>query len=157
MPVRKRCITCGREFECKPSHVDRMQNCSVLCRKRYWERRKNEKEAQKVAKVVEKAAVNRLSPAQSSKIRGQIANFVRNQLDLANEVILGNIEWSPTQARVFATLLNKVVPDLSASYHQHEINHKDVIDLSRDELERIAAGIEVSYVENSNASKEQAA
>ena len=110
-----------------------------------------------MAKVVEKAAVNRLSPAQSSKIRGQIANFVRNQLDLANEAILGNIEWSPTQARVFATLLNKVVPDLSASYHQHEINHKDVIDLSRDELERIAAGIEVSYVENSNASKEQAA
>ena len=108
-----------------------------------------------MSKAIEKSDISRLSPAQSSKIRGQIAGFVRNQINIANEVVQGTIDWSPTQARVFATLLNKVVPDLSASYHQYEVSHKEVIDLSRDELERIAAGIEVQHVEESDAGKEQ--
>lgn len=56
--------------------------------------------------------------------------------------MVGAVDWSPTQARVFGMLLNKVVPDLNASYVQHEHSNKDIIDLSREELERIASGID---------------
>ena len=84
----------------------------------------------------------RLTPTQSAQIRGQIAEYMRSQIEIANLVVVGEVSWNATQARVFATLLAKVVPDLSATYHQHEINHKDIMELSRDELERIAAGIE---------------
>lgn len=63
---------------------------------------------------------------------------------------MGGKEWNPTQARVFSALLNKVVPDLNASYVQHEHTTKEVTDLSREELEAIAQGvstIEVEYKE----------
>ena len=48
---------------------------------------------------------------------------------------------------MFSTLLNKVVPDLSASYIQHEHSTKELVDMSRDELERIAAGLDAIDVE----------
>ena len=93
-------------------------------------------------KVTDLATKHELTPMQSSQIRGQIAGFVRNQIDIANNVVVGAVEWNPTQARVFGMLLNKVVPDLNASYVQHEHNNKNIIDLSREELERIASGID---------------
>jgi len=100
-----------------------------------------------MSKNVALAEKTRLTPAESAKIRGQISTFVRDQLTLANEVVVGTREWSPTQARVFSTLLNKVVPDLSASFVQHEVSSRDLIDLSREELEAIAAGIEIIDIE----------
>lgn len=95
-----------------------------------------------MTKAVALAKEHTLSPTQTAHIRGQIAGLVREQVTHANEVVLGIREWNPTQARVFSTLLNKVVPDLSASHVQLEHSVKDVIDMSRDELERIAAGID---------------
>jgi len=95
-------------------------------------------------------AQTELTPAQSAKIRGQIANYVRDQITDAHQVVMGGKEWNPTQARVFSALLNKVVPDLNASYVQHEHTTKEVTDLSREELEAIAQGvstIEVEYKE----------
>ena len=100
-----------------------------------------------MAKLMEKAE---LTPAQSAKIRGQIANYVRDQITDAHMVVMGDKQWNPTQARVFSALLNKVVPDLNASYVQHEHTTKEITDLSREELEAIAQGvstIEVEYKE----------
>lgn len=83
-----------------------------------------------------------LSPNQVANLRGQIAKNMSNHIVMADEVLKGHREWSPTQARVFSNLLNKVIPDLSASYHQHEHSHKSLTEMSRTELEAIASGVE---------------
>ena len=83
-----------------------------------------------------------LSPNQVANLRGQIAKNMSNHIVMADEVLKGHREWSPTQARVFSTLLNKVIPDLSASYHQHEHSHKSLTEMSRTELEAIASGVD---------------
>ena len=55
---------------------------------------------------------------------------------------MGKLEWSPTQARVFATMLNKVMPDLTAQFVQHEHNIQESPDkMSREQLEAIASGV----------------
>ena len=83
-----------------------------------------------------------LSPNQVAKLRGQIAKNMSNHIVMVDEVLKGHRDWSPTQARVFSNLLNKVIPDLSASYHQHEHSHKSLTEMSRTELEAIASGVE---------------
>lgn len=83
-----------------------------------------------------------MSPQQIAQVRSKIATLVRQQLPHAHEVVLGAREWSPTQANVFKTLLSKVVPDVSATYSQVDMNVKDTRELTREDLERIAAGID---------------
>ena len=100
-----------------------------------------------------------LSPHQVANLRGQIAKNMETHISLADEVIKGHREWSPTQARVFSNLLNKVIPDLSASYHQHEHSHRALNEMSREELERIASGvdeiIDAEPIEEGNDDREQ--
>jgi len=141
--VKLTCANCNKEFWTRASHEDRRKFCSIECRKDAPIRRK----AEEMTKLM---AQTELTPAQSAKIRGQIANYVRDQITDAHMVVMGDKQWNPTQARVFSALLNKVVPDLNASYVQHEHTTKDVTDLSREELEAIAQGvstIEVEYKE----------
>ena len=145
--VEKTCITCGKPFKAPRAWDDRMKNCSFNCRQAARKAKREKKHLENMSKNVALAEKTRLTPAESAKIRGQISTFVRDQLTLANEVVVGTREWSPTQARVFSTLLNKVVPDLSASFVQHEVSSRDLIDLSREELEAIAAGIEIIDIE----------
>ncbi len=95
-----------------------------------------------MAKTMALAKAHTLSPAQTAHIRGQIAGLMQEHVSIANEVILGTVDWNPTQARVFSALLNKVVPDLKSSSVHLETSDKNVIDMSREELERIAAGID---------------
>lgn len=84
-----------------------------------------------------------LTPGQVARMRAGVFQRVRNQINEAHEVVMGNKEWSPTQARVFATMLNKVMPDLTAQFVQHEhVQKTDMRELSREELERIASGVE---------------
>ena len=92
----------------------------------------------------------RLTPQQSAQIRGQIAKYVSEQINLAHSVVVGSQDWNPTQARVFGMLLNKVVPDLNASFVQHEHNVKQLTELSRSELEAIAQGVATIEVEGDN-------
>ena len=88
---------------------------------------------------MKKATEVTLTPAQSAKIRYQISRYISEQLPLAHSVVTGATNWNPTQARVFSTLLNKVVPDLTASFVQHDIASRPLTELSRSELEAIAA------------------
>ena len=92
----------------------------------------------KMAALVEK---ERLTPAQSAAIRAEVANYIGEQIKDAHQVVMGFKNWNPTQARVFGMLLNKVVPDLNASFVQHEHTTKQLTDLTREELEAIAQGI----------------
>lgn len=96
-----------------------------------------------------------LSPHQVASLRGQIASKMQTHLTLADEVVKGHIEWTPTQARVFSSLLNKVIPDLSASYHQHEHSVKELNEMSREELERIASGVDNIIESDEKEVKEQ--
>lgn len=100
-----------------------------------------------MAKTMALARAHTLSPAQTAHIRGQIAGLMHEQVSIANDVVLGTVDWNPTQARVFSALLNKVVPDLKSSSIHLEHSDKDVIDMSREELERIAAGIDAIEAE----------
>lgn len=104
-------------------------------------------ELKKMKRVTELAEKERLTPAQSAQIRAEIAKSVSDQIIDAHQVVMGAKTWNPTQARVFGMLLNKVVPDLNASYVQHEHTTKQLTDLSREELEAIAQGVAVIDVE----------
>ena len=84
----------------------------------------------------------KLTPLQVANMRAGLYRKVENQIEEAHRVVMGEIGWSPTQARVFATLLGKVMPDLTAQFVQHE----HTIDtqpekLSREQLEAIASGV----------------
>lgn len=100
------------------------------------------------------AEKERFTPSESAKIRADIAKAIKTHINAASEVLAGNISWNPTQARVFGILLNKVVPDLNATFVQHEHNTRQLVDLSREELERIAAGLDVIDVETTDESNQ---
>jgi hypothetical protein len=142
----KRCQTCEKEYTTKPSKLERSSFCSMKCRK-------TASEVKKMKAVVANAGKMELTPAQSAQIRGQIANYVKDQITIANEVVMNGKDWTPTQARVFGMLLNKVVPDLNASYVQHEHQVKNLTEMTREELEAIASGakvIEGEYAEDAD-------
>jgi len=81
----------------------------------------------------------KLTPARIIALRSRISGIIGSQLDTAEKVILGTQTWSPTQARVFSALLNKVVPDLKLTHNQHDHVHTDATKLSREDLMAIAA------------------
>ena len=138
--VTVKCVVCKKTFQTRASHAKRRRYCSMECRKLS----PDIKRAREMTALVEK---ERLTPAQSAKIRAQIADFVGEQVKDAHAVVMGAAEWNPTQARVFGMLLNKVVPDLNASFHQHEHQTKQLQDLSREDLEAIASGISTIVIE----------
>ena len=85
---------------------------------------------------------DRLTPLQVANMRSGLFRRVERQIGEAHAVVMGKQEWSPTQARVFATMLNKVVPDLTAAFVQHEHNIQDAPEkMTREQLETIAAGV----------------
>jgi|TARA_R100000234_G_scaffold109898_1_gene82020 hypothetical protein len=89
-----------------------------------------------------------LTPQQVSVLRGKISQKMTKNLTMAQEVLQGKREWTPTQARVFSALLNKVIPDVSMQYAQVDVQTKEASNLTRKELEEIASGIyEVAKVE----------
>jgi hypothetical protein len=92
-----------------------------------------------MSEFMKKATEVTLTPSQSAKIRYAISRYITEQLPLAHSVVIGATIWNPTQARVFSTLLNKVVPDLTAAFVQHEVTNRPLTELSRSELEAIAS------------------
>lgn len=106
-------------------------------------------------KKIEKTAI--FSPAKAAALRSDVSRLVSKHIKMADEVVQGSRIWTPTQARVFSTLLNKVLPDLTAGFIQHEHTVKTAIELTRDELERIAAGADdITDVEYTDVDKEHA-
>lgn len=94
-----------------------------------------------------------LSQAQLKRMRRDIAACVEQQLAEAHKAVMGDAlaltdedgkpvaptVWSPTQARVFGMLLNKVLPDLSANHTKVEKVEKPLTQMSREELEALVA------------------
>ena len=103
-------------------------------RKRAWR-------AESPARLAQIAESQPLTPQQSAKLRGHIVTAIGLQLPQAHAVVMGIHQWTPTQARVFALLLDKVLPNLSASYGLAETAATGVEQMTREALEAVAAGI----------------
>ena len=65
---------------------------------------------QRPAELIDMSVGQPLTPAQSAKVRAYVFGMLRAQIPCAHRVVMGELEWSPTQARVFATLLDKCLP-----------------------------------------------
>lgn len=157
------CEHCGRDFTAKPVHDRRGESPRRFCSKRcagaqrtaaaaaarmgeqVKPRRTSEASVtQHPAELMEMALVQALTPGQSAKVRSYIFGLLRAQIPLAHRVVMGEVEWSPTQARVFGQLLDKCVPDLSASFMVGEKDDGDLTLLSRRELEALAGRDEIA-------------
>lgn len=85
---------------------------------------------------------NKLTPLQVANMRAGLYRKVERQIGEAHKVVMGDIQWNPTQARVFSTMLNKVMPDLTAQFVQHEHTIEEAPEkLSREQLEAIAGTV----------------
>ena len=103
-----------------------------------------EKKRRRLSRALKKADEARLSPRTIARLRADIAQAVSEQLVDAHDVVMGRNDktWTATQARVFGILINKVIPDLHASYVKKEDDDdRPLEDISRDDLERIVAGM----------------
>jgi hypothetical protein len=80
-----------------------------------------------------------LTPQEIAILRKEMANIVSDYLPEARLVLSGAKRWSNIQVKLFAMLTNKVVPDLHHSYTQIGVERKSLNELSREELEQIAA------------------
>ena len=146
--LEKLCRHCNKTFWCTPEADPMPDFCCVRCARKWHAREKKEaSERAKHAVMVATVQDNPLTPQETARIRNRVATHVKDQIDIAAKVVSGApgpdgkpIKWSSVQARVFSTLLNKVLPDLSASQVKHEHRNVDLTELSREELERLAAG-----------------
>lgn len=83
---------------------------------------------------------SKLTPQQVGQLRRRLFENVEKQIPEAHAVVMGKKTWNPTQARVFSTMLNKVMPDLTAQFVQHEHQVSDNPEkLTRAQLEAIAS------------------
>jgi hypothetical protein len=101
-----------------------------------------EKRDRRVARALAKMAdVKPITPERMKAMRAEIAACVDEQLIEAHKQVMGTAEtpWSPVQARIFSTLMNKVLPDLRASHVTKEDVSKPLTELSREELEEMVA------------------
>jgi len=73
------------------------------------------------------------------KVRGTVLNAVKDALPNARGALNGRIRWTNQQVKLFQIMLNKVLPDLSASMNDHLHKHRTIDQLTRDELMEIAS------------------
>lgn len=130
-------ISCTKEFEAqeaaKPKPKARRGRPPLT---------EEEKRDRRVARTLAKlSSSNPITPERMAKFRSEIAACVEEQISEAHQQVMGTADkpWSATQARVFGILMNKVLPDLHASHVKKEETAKPLNELSRDELEELAA------------------
>lgn len=152
--VQKHCEYCKTEFWITRSYADDYVFCSKSCRLKAQQAKNAYAKAAEMVKLSDDAKAigtlildNRpitrqlsvLTPQYSSMLRGKIASMVHDHLLVAEKVLTGEIAWTNAQISLFKTLLAKVVPDVSATYHQHELNSRTTTEMTREELEALAS------------------
>lgn len=68
-------------------------------------------------------------------VRRHVLDAVKNNLPNVRAVLGGRIKWTNQQVKLFQIMLNKVLPDLSASMNEHIHRPKELKEMSRSELE----------------------
>ena len=94
-----------------------------------------------------------VTPLEVDRVRRSVLDVVRKQMPEVREVLAGNKKWDAQQTRLFGMMLNKVMPDLHHSFNEHQIENKEVHELTYEELQRIAASanaVEAEYEEVEN-------
>ena len=97
-----------------------------------------------------------VTPIEVDRARRSVLDVVRNNIPKVREVLKGNKNWSNQQVRLFSVMLNKVLPDLHHSFNEHSVEHKNVDQLSIQELEEIARKADeggedvIEHIEDSN-------
>ena len=97
-----------------------------------------------------------VTPIEVDRVRRSVLDVVRNNIPKVREVLKGNKNWSNQQVRLFSVMLNKVMPDLHHSFNEHSVEHKNVDQLSIQELEEIARKADeggedvIEHIEDSN-------
>lgn len=129
------CVVCGSYITHTAVAPD-----PCVCSKECLDLYQTDAETNATILAVQEGSTNPLTPADSAAMRGSLATIVASHLATAHEVLQGKRTWSANQVNLFGKMLNKVVPDLNASYIAHEHNSKKLQQLSRDELEALAGG-----------------
>jgi hypothetical protein len=152
--VSKTCQYCQNEFWITRSCAEGVMYCNGNCRENAKRSKMAFKRASEMSQLADDAKkistliidnrpirqpINVLTPQYTSMLRGKIASIVHDHLLVAEKVLTGEIVWSNAQISLFKTLMSKVVPDVSATYHQHEMNSRSTESMTRDELEALAS------------------
>ena len=150
------CEHCGRDFRAKPVHDQRGVSPRRFCSKRCAGAHRTAETAalnaqstmsretsvpQRPANLIDMAQAQPLTPGQTAKVRSYVMGLLRVQIPCAHQVVMGEVDWSPTQARIFTNLLDKCVPDLSASFVGSESRNEDFECLTREELEALVVDL----------------
>lgn len=93
-------------------------------------------EAAQVASLMAKRAIR---PDEIAALRRRMFDTVSRNMAVVDQVLAGQVKWSPTQTRLFALLTERVMPKLS-SITVEDPTSKKLEDLSIEELEAIALG-----------------
>lgn len=151
--IEKTCPACQKTFWIVRANAEKHVYCGPECNKKARIERYALQKASEISNLADQAKsigalivhskvpkgdLTILTPGYAAALRGKIAAIVNTQIEVAEQVLLGEVAWSAAQVQVFKTLMNKVVPDISAKFHQHEISNRDVSSMSRAELERMA-------------------
>lgn len=88
--------------------------------------------------VIGANAILSIPPEDIELLRRGVFNVVKQNVPRVREVLTGTRQWNPQQVKLYLSLLNKVMPDLSQSYNEH--NHrKSLEEMSIDELKDLVA------------------
>jgi hypothetical protein len=69
-------------------------------------------------------------------VRRHVLDTVKNNIPNVRAVLGGRVKWTNQQVKLFQIMLNKVLPDLSASMNEHIHRPKELGQMSREEIER---------------------
>jgi hypothetical protein len=116
-----RCEYCERHFFAKPVHDSRgtrmpRRFCSHRCcaadRAAQARRRKQEPSGlEELERIVRRYNPPREPAWHSARVQAHLVGLLEEQLLAAHEAVMGEREWSATQAKAFSALLNRVLPD----------------------------------------------
>jgi hypothetical protein len=81
----------------------------------------------------------RVTPVEVDRIRRQAFDIVRRTMPEVRDVLRGSRPWTNQQVRLFGMLLNKVMPDLHHSFSEHKHEHRQIHEMSVQELEALIA------------------
>ena len=83
-------------------------------------------------------SLNAIPVENIEELRRGVFNVVKGNLPRAKEVLAGTRKWDPQQVRLYLAFLNKVMPELSASYNETH-SSSSIDDMTPDQLRAIIA------------------
>lgn len=144
-------IRCMKVYEAKEKeHQKLLKRLAYKEKRGKWFYTEREKRTRRMTRALSKiATLETVSPEQQGKMRREILSCVKDQLVEAHLQVLGVTKegapiskedrWTSTQARLFSTLLAKVLPDAPQDRTAIADTSLPLSEMSREDLELIAA------------------